>query len=222
MKKVILFAFLALFAISIHAQVGNPWEQKIHMAFSEDEINWTKDTTTLLSFAYTPSAIYDTSGIVHLYYMHKYNATSPESLLVSTSPNGKTFTNTYPVSVTGSTVTRKINPCAVYTADFKIRLYYVDGDTAIPQDLHSAISNDGINFTEESSENLIKQHLRDYTDTTGISNPDVFEFRATWNLYYETGNYLMHATSIDGIDFTADTNFLFSNIASTSTLGGCS
>jgi hypothetical protein len=221
MKKVTLFAFLALFVISLHAQVGNPWDQKIYMAFSEDEVTFAKDTTFILSSAYTPSAVVDTSGLIHLYYMHKDNATSPESLLVSVSVNAKNFTNTYPVSVVGSTVTRKINPCAVSTLDYKIRLYYIDGDSAIHKDIHSAISVDGINFTEESSVNLIKPKLRGFTDSIGVSNPDVFYFKGVWTLYYKEDNNLMRAISFNGTDFTVDTNFLFNNIASTSTMGGC-
>ena len=221
MKKIFLFAFLALFSIAIRAQIGNPWEQNIYMAYSNDEFLWAKDSTILFPSAYTPSAVTDTSKNIFLYYMQQHDAVSLESLMVSISYDGRNFPNSYPVSVIGSTVNKKINPCAALTSDSKIRLYYIDHDSGKNNVLHSAISTDGINFTNDTIIQIVNNQDKSYNDSASISNPDVFNRRGTWYILFESENKLMRAISTDGIAFIVDSVFLFNDIVSTATFSPC-
>jgi len=222
MKKIKIFVLLVFFSVTINAQVGNNWEQKIYLATSQDEFDWTKDTTVIFNSAYTPSAIIDSSGTFYLYYMTQSNAASPESLMVSISPDGKIFTNSYPVNVIGSTVKNKINPCEVITTDYKIKIFYVDNDSGKRQVMHSAISSDGINFTNDTIIQIAINSLsKNFPDTFSIYNPDIYDRRGVWGMFFESGNNLMHATSTDCVNFSVDSTFLFSDIASTTTPSGC-
>ena len=222
MKKIISITLLVFLSVAIYAQVGNNWEQKIYRATSPDAVDWTQDTIVIFNSAYTPSLTFDSAGTFYLYYMQQSSASSPESLMVSISPDGKTFTNSYPVNVIGSTVKKKINPCEAITTDYKIKLFYIDNDSGKRQVLHSAISSDGINFTNDTIIQITINSSKNIPDTFSIYNPDVYDRRGTWNIYFETeNNMMMHATSGDCVNFDVDTNFFYSDIASTSTPSGC-
>jgi hypothetical protein len=199
MKKSLIFLSLLIPSFLVSAQGGGPWQHRVFRAVSTDGMTWTKDTTLLFFPASVPSVVMDTNQNVFLYYVHMDNPFSPESLFVAVSPDGQYFYAPQSAVFTGSTVTRKVDPDAVILPDGRIRLYYIDFDMQPPQDVHSAISNDGINFTEEPG-------IR-FSDPTGITDPDVFSAAGKWNMYVSKGTQLLRATSIDGLTFAMDSSF---------------
>jgi hypothetical protein len=210
MKKIISVLFFILQGMFIFAQGGGPWQHKVYRAVSSDGVNFIRDTTLLFSPASVPGAVADTNQTIFLYYVHMDNQLSPETLMVASSPDGQYFLNSLPVSVSGSSITRKVDPNPVLLPDGRIRLYYINFDTQPPQSVYSAVSSDGINFTEEAG-------VR-FNDASGITDPDVFNVGGTWNMYISKGTQIIRATSTDGLNFTKDNSFNWNNGAVSSTM----
>jgi hypothetical protein len=199
MKKEFLFFILILFYFSSFPQTGGPWDHKVYRATSTDGVNWTRDTNLLFYPASVPGAVMDTNQTVFLYYVKMNNASDTEKLMVATSFDGEYFMSPQLVNISGSTVIRRVDPDPVMLPDGRIRLYYINFDMMPPQEVHSAVSNDGINFTEEPG-------IR-FADSTGITDPDVFYSGSFWNMYVSKGVQLLRSFSSDGLTFTADTAF---------------
>jgi hypothetical protein len=210
MKKYFLASLILISGEFIFAQGGGPWQHKVYRAVSSDGVNFTRDTTLLFFPASVPGAVADTNQMVYLYYVHMDNSLSPETLMVAASPDGQYFLDPLPVNISGSSITRKVDPDPVLLPDGRIRLYYIDFDTQPPQCVHSAVSSDGINFTEEAG-------LR-FSDASGITDPDVFNSGGTWNMYVSKGTQLIRATSADGLNFTKDNSFNWNKGAVSSTM----
>ena len=126
-------------------------------------------------------------------------------------PTGINFSGV-PHTVFGSR-TRPMDPCAVTLANGQIRIYFtlepfgphhkVLGDAQI----HSAISNDGINFTYEPG-------IRLAISDVDLRDPAAVYFKGKWHLYIPnqrnegTGYY---ASSSDGLNFVRQRNVKISN-----------
>ena len=95
------------------------------------------------------------------------------------------------------------DPTAIVTDDGQIRLYYFDINEARGKvfkkepvnKIYSAISDDGVNFTQESGIRLEYQ---------GAFDPDVLYVDGTWYMYTGDlqGNKVNVATSTDGLTFS--------------------
>lgn len=209
MKNVINLLFLLVLNSFSFSQNGGPWDHKVFRALSYDGTNFIRDADFLFSPGSVPAAIIDTNQNVFLYYVKMDSAGDAEKLMVSMSDDGEYFFNTQQANISGSSVIRKVDPCAVLLDDGRIRLYYIDFDVVPPQDVHSAISDDGINFIEEAG-------IR-YSDPSGITDPDVF-YAGSWNMYVSKGTQLQRTTSYDGLTFDPDTNFIWNGGAVSSTI----
>jgi hypothetical protein len=88
---------------------------------------------------------------------------------------------------------------AVNTSNINIRLFYLGATSGTKdhpiQNIYSAISHDGINFTEESG-------IR-YSDTD-ISNPDVLFYDGLWTMHLKKNDQIITTVSDDGNTFTMD------------------
>ena len=147
LKKLIVSGICTVIIQNCSAQVG-PSQHSVYRATSTDGLNFVKDPTLLFFPASVPGAIKDTNGTIFLYYVYA-GQTGTEILKVATSTDGANFTTPQAINLTGSTVIKKVDPNPVLLPDGRIRLYYIDLDPTPPKNVHSAISSDGYNFTEE-------------------------------------------------------------------------
>lgn len=205
MKKVVaLFSALVVFQITF-TQNG-PWNDKVYRATSPDGINFTKDTSLLFFPASVPGAVKDTNGTIFIYYVYSASQFSPETVMVAYGTDGKNFTVPQPINLTNNVSLKQVDPNPVLLPDGRIRLYYLDFGMLPPQNIYSAISNDGINFTEENG-------IRFSQPAPGITDPDVFFVISTntWVMFVSQGQTLIRATSPDGLNFTKDVTFNWNN-----------
>jgi hypothetical protein len=206
-KKLIVLGICSIIIQNCFAQNG-PSTHSVYRATSSDGLNFIKDTTLLFFPASVPGAVMDTNETIFLYYVYATQSTT-EVLNFATSTDGANFTSPQPINLTGSSVIKRVDPNPVLLPDGRIRLYYIDLDPQPPKDVHSAISSDGINFTEEAGIRFTKNNITD---------PDVFMLTdSSWVMFVSKGTTLVRATSSDGLTFTEDPTFIWNNGAVCST-----
>lgn len=203
MKKFLPLLLLYLFPQKDFAQNG-PWNDKVYRATSSDGLTWVKDTALLFFPASVPGAVKDTNGTIFIYYVYSASQFSPETLMVASSTDGKNFSAPQPINLTNNVSLKQVDPNPVLLSDGRIRLYYLDFGTLPPTNIYSAVSSDGINFTEESG-------IRFSQPSPGITDPDVFLVDSTWVMFVSQGQTLFRATSTDGLNFTKDVSFNWNN-----------
>ncbi len=203
MKTKLLFTILFFLTLFSFSQNG-PWYDRVFRATSPDGLIWTKDPTMLFDTASVPGAVKDTNGTIFLYDVYMPGPLSTETLMVATSTDGQNFSAQQPINVTGSSVIRKVDPNPILLSDGRIRLFYLDLGSPNPHNIYSAVSNDGINFAEESGIRFSKNNITD---------PDVFYVNSssTWVMFTSLGTQLVRATSTDGLTFTEDASFIWNN-----------
>ena len=209
-----LFMAIALLVVKQGYSQSSPYYHQVYSATSADGFNWTKQNVLLFDHASVPGSVIDTNGTIFLYFDYFASTTANEQLKVATSTDGITFSSAQDVQITGSTVTRRVDPTAMRLTDGSIRLFYLDFDASPnTKDIHSARSTDGINFTEDAGIRFSK---------TPITDPDVFSIGDTaWAMYvsyWGNGGELVRAKSKDGLTFTEDTNFSFTQGAVCATM----
>lgn len=179
---------------------SGPYYHQIYSATSADGISWVVDNTLLFDHASVPGAVYFNNK-VYLYYV---NAEGPEHERLSVGINegkGTTFT-VYDVYISGSNSPYPVDPNPIVQGD-QIRLTYLgnfnQGET---NKIVTAISSDGINFTEDG-----------VIFTGDVYDPDLFydEVGDQWVLFVSSGQALIKATaSSPNAAFTEDTSFSWS------------
>lgn len=144
-------------------------------------------------------------------------AARTEGLGVGMSTDGGVTWQRQTVSIGGLTGEKAVDPDAVVLSDGRIRLYYFasrppahgrPGDPAQQEGAHevrSAVSADGIRFTEEAGCRFA---------CAGLTDPDVVRLAdGTWRMYFPAHEFsgdgqrrgrLRSASSPDGLTFTAD------------------
>ncbi len=204
-----LLFVLFLFASPHGRAQDGPWAHRVYRATSSDGIHWMRDTTLLFNPASVPGAVKDTQGRIFIYYVHTTSPTDTETVMVAGSSDGRHFSTPQPIQVSSSHVLRKVDPAPVLLPDGRIRLFYLDFGTRPTKNIYSAVSSDGIHFTEEAGIRFSKD---------GITDPDVFRVDSTWVMFLslpQSGMAMVRAVSSDGLNFTEDTSFHW-------TLGGVS
>ncbi len=173
---------------------GGPYLHHIESATSQDGLSWTKDERVLIEHASVPTAIVTPEGKVRLYYVDASKI--PETTnCAESSDGGKTFTVLNCV-IEKLSSEKALDPSIVRLSDGRYRLYYY-GAAGNPdtQDTHyivSAISTDGVRFTEEG-------RVFNYP---GLVDPDVFWTGKEWLMYvHALQQGTIVARSKDGASF---------------------
>ena len=174
------------------------WDHSVFRATSPDGFNWTVDPVEIFYHASVPKAVKDSHGTIFLYFIYLPDSTSIETIRVATSIDGQHFTPSQPITIINNVTLNRFDPKPVLLPDGSIRLYYVDAGLIPPHDIYSAVSTDGINFTEEPGIRLVAPEITD---------PDVFKYESTWVLFAPTPSGMLRAVSNDGLTFTEDTTF---------------
>lgn len=174
---------------------AGPYFHQIYSASSSDGLNWRFDDRKLLDHASVPAAIVTPEGKLRIYYVDASQA--PENTnCAESSDGGVTFT------VLGCTIANRANdkaldPSIVLLPDGRYRLYYYasrqDPNTQDQHSIYSAISSDGIHFTQEQE--VFKRE--------GLVDPDVFQVGNEWLMYVfslkEGATIIAHSS--DGLNF---------------------
>jgi hypothetical protein len=190
---------------------SGPYYHQIYSAASSDGINWTVDNTLLFDHASVPGAVYFNDKL-HVYFVNAENR-EHEKLSVGVSEDrGETFT-VHDVQISGSNSPYPVDPNPIID-DNQIRLTYLgnfnQGET---NEIVTATSSDGINFTEDG-----------VIFTGDVYDPDLFydEVGGQWVLFLNPGAGLVKATASSATaSFTQETGFIWSagGISSTHKIG---
>ncbi|MBI4748123.1 MAG: hypothetical protein HY774_06510 [Acidobacteria bacterium] len=172
-----------------------PFLHKVLSATSSDGLNWTPDNRVLLDHASVPAAIVTPGGAIRIYYVDA--SVPPETANVAESTDGGETFKVLGLKINGLSSRKALDPCIVRLRDGRYRLYYLasePGDTTNPHRINSAISTDGVNFTEEQT-NLTYP---------GLVDPDIFKRPKEWLMYVfsATDGKTIVARSRDGLNFT--------------------
>lgn len=176
-------------------QPTGPYLHKIYSASSTDGLNWSFDNRLLLDHASVPAAIVTPEGKIRIYYVDA-SQTPENTNCAESSDGGMNFT------VLGCTIANRANdkaldPSIVLLPDGRYRLYYYaskqNPNTQDRHSIYSAISTDGIHFTQE----------QEVFSREGLVDPDVFAVGSEWLMYVfslKEGATII-ARSRDGLNF---------------------
>lgn len=158
-----------------NAQQGGPFFHQIYSATSTDGINWTHDEIMLLDHASVPCAIVLKDGRIRLYYVDA--STAPEGTNCAESTDGGRSFRPLGCKIEKKSNYKALDPSIVQLKDGRFRLYFyasqLNPDTSMSHPIISAISSDGINFTEEG----------EVFSYDGLVDPDVFAVGNKWLMY---------------------------------------
>ncbi|MBI5037639.1 MAG: exo-alpha-sialidase [Candidatus Kerfeldbacteria bacterium] len=182
-----------------------PYRDKISFATGSTLTSWTPSGKILAEHASVPGAVIK-DGTIYVYFVDVTTDGVKEQLgMVKSTDNGQTWSERQLLTITGLGDKATADPAPVLLADGRIRLFYFDiNESRINRPangieptnkIYSAISYDGVNFTQEDG---IRFERR------GIFDPDVEKVGDTWYLYGGDveGNKVIVATSTDGLTFT--------------------
>ncbi len=159
-------SLILLMYTSAHAQQGGPFFHQIYSATSTDGLNWTHDNVMLLDHASVPCAIVLQDGRIRLYYVDA--STLPEGTNCAESTDGGRSFRPLGCKIEKKSDYKALDPSIVQLKDGRFRLYFyasqLNPNTSRPHSIVSAISSDGINFTEEG----------EVFSYDGLVDPDVF------------------------------------------------
>lgn len=181
-----------------------PYKDKVSYATSNDLLNWTDSGVTLTEHASVPGAVYR-EGVIYLYFVDVAQDGIKEQVgVLKSEDQGKTWSDKILADIEGLGNKAAVDPDPFLMDSGQIRLYYFDinadrspGTQGSANKIYSAVSNDGINFTEEEGVRFQK---------TGIYDPDVIKVGDTYRMYVGDmeGNTTYSATSSDGLTFTEE------------------
>ncbi|OQB06715.1 MAG: Glycosyl hydrolases family 43 [bacterium ADurb.Bin212] len=176
-----------------------PYHDKVSFATSSDLVNWTDSEEILVEHASVPDVIIK-DGVLYVYFVDVETDGRKEQIgLITSRDNGKTWSERQIVNIEGIGDKTAVDPAPYLLDDGRIRLYYFDISTTMrdpdlsENTMYSAISDDGINFVEESGVRFKHQ---------AIFDPDVIKTDSGWYMYVGTDDQkVLYATSKDGLDF---------------------
>ena len=181
-----------------------PYRDRVTYATSTNLTVWVPSGKILAEHASVPGAVIK-NGVIYVYFVDvSVNGQAEQLGLISSSDNGQTWTERQILTIEGMGNRAPADPDPVLLSDGRVRLYYFDINEARlnksesgmepVNKIYSAISSDGIHFTQEEGVRFQRP---------GIFDPDVNLFGNTWYLYGGdvAGNKVMVATSPDGLTF---------------------
>lgn len=176
-----------------------PYHDKVSFVTSSSLTSWSGKGTLLAKHASVPDVIIK-DGKIFVYFVDVSQDGKPEQIgLLTSSNNGKTWSEKQYIAISGIGDKAAVDPAPTLLSDGRVRLYYYDISTAKTEGtskntIYSAISDDGINFTQEDGARFTYANIFD---------PDVVKEGGTWRLYVGTdSNKVLSATSSDGLDFS--------------------
>jgi hypothetical protein len=164
---------------------GGPFYHQIHLVHSTDGLTWTDDEV-IREHASVPSIVRwnDTLWIY---------VAEPIYALTVLRQDGGVWWETR-VQIEGFDRVYAVDPDVVILPDGRLRLYFLDIREIATSTIHSAVSSDGVHFTDEG--------VRFQKPSPG-TDPDVVQAAdGTWWMYVLDGTGTAIAHSTDGLTFT--------------------
>ena len=181
-----------------------PYGDQVSYATSTDLLNWTDSKEIIAIHASVPGAIYK-EGIIYVYFVDVSTDGIPERVgLITSEDDAQTWSEKRYINIEGVGDKVPVDPAPYLLDNGQIRLYYFDinegrgfqgtGDST--NKIYSAVSTDGVNFTEEGV----------CFTKAGVFDPDVIKVNDLWRLYVGdlAGNKVISATSADGLNFVEE------------------
>jgi hypothetical protein len=176
-----------------------PYNNSVSFATSTDLLNWQDSEVILAEHASVPDVLLK-DGVLYVYFVDVSTDGIPEQVgLIKSFDYGETWKEKEIITIEGVGDRVAVDPAPFLLEDGGIRLYYFDISTTKTEGLenntmYSAISKDGVNFTQEDGIRF---------KYPGIFDPCVIKNGETWRMYVGTDdNNVLSAISDDGLDFT--------------------
>jgi hypothetical protein len=176
-----------------------PYADKVSFATSTDLLNWTDSEIILAEHASVPDVLLK-DGVLYVYFVDVSTDGIPEQTgLVKSYDYGETWEKKEIITIEGVGDRVAVDPAPFLLEDGSIRLYYFDISKTKTEGLennsmYSAISKDGVNFTQEDGIRF---------KYPGIFDPCVIKTGDTWRMYVGTDDGKVLSTiSEDGLEFT--------------------
>jgi len=184
-----------------------PYRDKVTYATSTDLVNWQPSGAILAEHASVPGAVIK-DGIIYVYFVDvSQNGIKEQLGMVKSADQGQSWSEPTTLSISGLGNKATADPAPLLLEDGSIRLFYFDINESrinkLPIDqeplnqIYSAISEDGINFSQEEGVRFTK---------IGAFDPDVEKMGEIYRMYVGDlkGNRVLSATSEDGLTFTEE------------------
>lgn len=177
-----------------------PYQDSVYYTTSSSLTDWpSTEGTALQEHASVPDVIAK-DGVLYAYYVDVTEDGKPEQIGVRTSSdNGASWGQKKYVVFQNARNRVPVDPAPYLLPDGKIRLYYLDiaevqaGKNASHK-IYSAISSDGVTFTQEDGARFTYDKIFD---------PDVVNVDGSWRMYVGThDNKVLSTTSSDGLSFS--------------------
>lgn len=191
---------LAVLAMNPTPPMGDGiYSHQIYSASSRDAKSWTPDGKLLFDHASVPDAVIDRQGRIYLYFMDATDRGHKMSVAIS-GDLGKSWKKETVVIAKRQSPGMAVDPNPIMMEDGSIRLFYL-GTFGPPRpddpdhQICSALSQDGIHFTEEPGIRFSAPRLTD---------PDVIRTPTGWKMFVSQGRINLSTSSVDGKTFTQD------------------
>lgn len=188
---------------------NGPFYHKVYKAVSKDGTTFTKTGELIMDKASVPDIVKTKDGTLFIYAVDGAQRSNSGFMVARSKDGGKTWEQgSLQVKTSRTKFSVGADPQAVLLDDGRIRLFYLVSDkppldetgklieTGSKKYIKSAISSDGVNFTEEDGNRLEMTKL--WTD------PDVVKIGSKWFMYLSEGSKNIIAISDDGITFTTE------------------
>lgn len=175
-----------------------PYKDKISYAIGTTLTSWTDSGKTLAEHASVPDVIYK-DGKLFVYFTDVSKDSLPEQIgLITSTDQGQTWSAKQNLTIANIGDKTPVDLAPMVLDDGRIRLYYFDISKTMTEGLekntiYSAVSTDGINFTQEEGARFTHANIFD---------PDVIKVGNSWRLYAGSDQTTLVATSSDGLTFT--------------------
>ena len=175
-----------------------PYHDSISYATGVSLTSWKDSDKVLAEHASVPDVLLK-EGVLYIYFVDVSEDGKPEQIgLLKSSDNGTTWGQKQIINISGLGSKIAVDPAPYLMEDGRIRLYYFDISTTKTEGLqnnaiYSAISDDGVNFTQETGTRF---------KYPAIFDPCVIKIGDVWRMYVGTDDQkVLSATSSDGLIF---------------------
>ncbi|MFA7253117.1 MAG: exo-alpha-sialidase [Patescibacteria group bacterium] len=181
-----------------------PYNDKISYATSTDLLNWKDSGKILATHASVPDLVMK-DGTIFAYFVDvSTDGVAEQTGMVKSTDGGITWSERQIINIEGIGDKAVADPAPILLSDGRIRLFYFDiKENRIRKQkgpstnkIYSAISSDGVNFTQEDGVRFEYEMVFD---------PDVIKISDNlWRMYVGDGEgqKVLSATSTDGLTFT--------------------